>query len=175
LTASAAGASNGPMSWWWIDEFNLGLLAITLAAAIRWGEAPERLCLAVLLGMPSLDALYHFTVGRGAFYESVDVGHFVMDALAAVALLFIAVNANRIYPLWIAAFQSISVLAHFAREVSAAVAALAYAYLAYAPFYLEAATLLLGIGLHANRVRRTGRYRSWRSSLSHSSAPALTR
>lgn len=161
------------MSWWWLDEFNMAVLAIALAAALRWGETPERLCVAALAGMPAADAVYHFAVGRGSFYESVDIGHLVIDSFAAAALLLIALNANRIYPLWIAAFQLISVLAHFAREMSATVAGLAYAYLAYVPFHLEVATLLLGIALHAKRVRRMGTYRSWRTSSRRSPAHVL--
>src|SRR5690606_37232759 len=126
-------AMAGP--WWWLDELNMALLAITLAASLRWGAAPERLCAAVIVGMQGADAALHAIAGRGAFYHSVDVGHLAIDLLAALAFHHIAVNANRIYPLWLAAFQLISVLAHFARQASDTVAGLAYAYLGYGPFY----------------------------------------
>jgi len=159
--------------WWWLDELNMALLAITLAASLRWGAAPERLCAAVIVGMQGADAALHAIAGRGAFYHSVDVGHLAIDLLAALAFLHIAVNANRIYPLWLAAFQLISVLAHFARQASDTVAGLAYAYLGYGPFYLEIVVVLGGIALHARRVRRTGIYRSWR--VSSNPSRALTR
>src|SRR5690606_33409118 len=118
-------------SWWWLDEFNMALLAITLAASLRWGAGPERLCAAVIVGMQGADAVLHAVADRGAVYHSVDAGHLAIDASAALAFLLIAVNANRIYPLWIAALQLISVLAHFARQASETIAGLAYAYLAY--------------------------------------------
>src|SRR5690606_4716121 len=110
-----------------------------------WGAGPERLCAAVLVGMQGADAVLHAVAGRGALYHSVDTGHLAIDLVAALAFLLIAVNANRIYPLWMAAFQLISVLAHFARQASATVAGLAYAYLGYGPFYLEILVALGGI------------------------------
>lgn len=149
---------------------NVALLALALAASLRWGAAPERSCAAVLIAMQGVDAAYHIIAGRGAFYHSVDIGHLAIDGFAAVSLLAIALYANRIYPLWMAAFQLISVLAHFARETSAAVAGLAYAYLGYGPFYLELFVLMVGIALHARRIRRRGIYRSWRISSSRSPA-----
>lgn len=158
--------------WWWLNEFNTAALAIALLAALRWGAAPERLCTAILIVMQVVDAVYHFVVGRGAFYLSVDIGHLIIDCLVAIALVAVAVNANRIYPLWMAALQLISVLAHFARETSVSVEGLAYAYLGYGPFYLELVALLTGIALHARRTRKGGIYRSWRVSSSRSPAYA---
>ena len=158
------------VSWWWLGEFNTALLAIALIAALRWGAGPERISVAILVGMQVADAVYHLIAGRGAFYQSVDVGHLMIDSLAALSFLALAANANRLYPLWMAAFQVISVLAHFAREASATVAGAAYAYLAYGPFYLEVIALLIGIALHARR-RSKGTYRSWRTLSSHSPEP----
>ena len=163
------------VSWWWLGELNIALLAIALIAALRWGASPERVSVSVLVAMPVADAVYHLIVDRGAFYQSVDIGHLVIDSVAALSLLALAANANRIYPLWMAAFQVISVLAHFAREASVAVAGLAYAYLAYGPFYFELVALLTGIALHARRQRRRGTYRSWRTSSNHSREPAPKR
>jgi hypothetical protein len=156
------------ISWWWLNEFDAAMLALVLAAALRWGAGPERLCVAVLVGMEAIDLVYHLIAGRGAFYQSVDIGHLVIDLAAAAAFLAVSLNANRIYPLWMAAFQLTSVLAHFAREANPQVVGLAYAYLGYGPFYLELVALMAGIALHVNRVRRTGTYRSWRASSSRS-------
>jgi hypothetical protein len=154
------------ISWWWLNEFDTAMLALVLAAARRRGAGPERLCAAVMVGMEALDLVYHFIVGRGAFHESVDIGHLVIDLAAGAAFLFVALKANRIYPLWMAALQLTSVLAHFAREANPHAAGLAYAYLGYGPFYLELVVLFAGIALHARRVRRKGTYRSWRVSSS---------
>lgn len=159
------------ISWWWLNEFNTAMLALVLAAALRWGAGPERLCAAIMVGMDAIDLVYHFIVGRGAFYESVDIGHLLIDLAAATAFLAVALKANRIYPLWMAALQLISVLAHFAREVNPRAAGLAYAYLGFGPFYLELVVLFAGIALHANRVRRKGMYRSWRASSSRLREP----
>ena len=50
------------ISWWWLNEFDAAMLALVLAAALRWGAGPERLCVAVLVGMEAIDLVYHLIV-----------------------------------------------------------------------------------------------------------------
>jgi hypothetical protein len=140
-----------------------GVIAASLmAAAWRWGGAPERWSAASLVFMVIADRFYHLIAGRGTIYLSVDVGHLAIDAAAAAILIGVALWANRIYPLWLAAFQSLAVVAHFAREASASVAAMAYAILSYAPTLFMIVILASAIWLHARRVRRHGSYPAWR-------------
>ena len=150
------------MGWLW--DFNYLSIALLLAAALRWGAAPERLCVAALLAMILLDRLYHALVGRGTIYASVDIGHLIIDLLVAAAFIAVALLANRMYPLWLAAFQLLSVISHFAREASGSVAKLAYGVLNYAPYLAIVAILAGGIWSHARRRSIYGPYPSWRRS-----------
>lgn len=157
------------MSWLW--SFNFLSIAILGAAALRWGAGPERICAAALFLMNLGDRVYHALIGRGTIYGSVDIGHLVIDVLVAAVFIGVALGANRIYPLWLSAFQLVSVVSHFAREASGKVAEIAYFLMNYAPYYCILLILTGGIWRHAMRTRRHGPYRSWRTS-SHPS-PAI--
>jgi hypothetical protein len=103
-------------------------------------------------------------VGRGTLYGSVDLGHLVIGVSTAVVLVAVALHSNRIYPLWLSAFQGLVIISHFTREASARISFLAYALLTYGPSILQIAILSCGIVLHARRVSRHGKYPSWRDS-----------
>lgn len=152
----------GNISWVWL--VNAIVVAALLFASWRWGAAPERASAGAILFLLLADRLYHLIAGRGSFYLTLDVGHLVIDAAAAMIFLTIALWANRIYPLWLAALQSLSVIAHFTREASETVGRDAYAILTNAPSVLLIVVLSGGIALHSRRVRRYGSYPSWRSS-----------
>jgi hypothetical protein len=138
-------------------------LLLTVAAAYRWGAGPERACATSLLFLAVIDWPYHWLVGRGAILSTIDVGHLIMDLVTWSLLYATAMKANRIYTLWIAAFQLIMVLSHFARG-SVAIAPLAYAIMNFAPSYAQIMTLCLGIHSHHKRAKQYGSYRSWRTS-----------
>lgn len=148
--------------WWWLDELDTTVLVLLAVSAWRWGAAPERWAAATMAGMDLADRIYHFVAGRGAFYNTVDLGHFAIDSAAAAFFLLLAARANRVYPLCLAALQLVSVLMHLARAADPAGTGFAYAWLAYGPWYLEVVTLAVGMTRHALRVRRIGSYRSFR-------------
>lgn len=138
------------------------LLALALACW-RWGAGPEKACAIVLLLMKLLDLPYHWISGRGVNFLTVDVGHAAIDVSASVALVLIALRANRLYPLCMAGFQLISLISHLTRAAMEQTAPLAYSILMIAPSYLLIGTLALGLFLHRRRLMRYGPYRSWRS------------
>jgi hypothetical protein len=156
------------MSWTW--TFNIVTMLLLVAASLRWGAGPERICAAVIAAMDVGDRIYHLVVGRGTIYASVDVGHLVSDLLAAAIFITVALRANRVYPLWLSAFQLVSVVSHFARQMDSKVGILAYAVMNYAPYNLILLTLAGGIWAHARRETRYGPYRSWRTSSNPSRA-----
>ncbi|AMU91859.1 hypothetical protein [Sphingopyxis macrogoltabida] len=156
------------MSILWSFNF-LWVLALC-AAALRWGAAPERICAATLLGMTVGDRLYHILVGRNTIYGSVDIGHLIIDLLVAAIFTGVALRANRIYPLWLSAFQLVSVASHFARKASGKMSVIAYVLLNYAPYYCILLILTGGIWAHATRTKRYGAYRPWRNSSNPSRA-----
>ncbi len=151
---------------------NLVSVLILAAAALRWGDAPERACAATLFVMTYGDAAYHALLFQGPVYGSVDIWHLVIDLGVAAAFVGIALRANRVYPLWLAAFQLVSVISHFARELTESLPRLAYGLMTYVPYYVVLLVMAAGLRFHIRRKNRYGPYRSWRNSSSPSRADA---
>ncbi len=136
-------------------------------AALRWGGGPERGVAAVWLGLEGFDALYHLIFGSGIKLDEVDLGHAVLDVAATVAFVGIALHANRMYTLWVAALQIVATTAHLAREIAVMMKPIAYAVLAIGPSYFQLMLLAVGIGYHLRRSTIWGPYRDWRLKSPH--------
>lgn len=150
-------------------------IASLLLAAWRIGGGPERALAGMLAGMMATDLLYHAVFEGMRFMPDQAAVHMALDLTALGVAVFVALFANRIYPLWFAAFQLIAVLAHLARDVAPGVARLAYGIMYIGPSYFQILLLALGIWLHHRRERRFGPYRSWRSSSHPSPGPMQNR
>lgn len=140
------------------------LFAFALAGAIwRCGAGPERWLISVFIVTMILPVYVVWWLGLGAAetgpYAPV---LFVIDILAAGFYMFIAVNANRNYPLWIAGFQVVSVVAHVVQAMVDTVSPLAFAILVIGPSYGALLVLAVGFVRHVVRERRFGPYREWR-------------
>jgi hypothetical protein len=137
-------------------------LVLVLLAALAWwrGAGPEKASATVLLIFLT-DPLDHWLNVQGIDYNVVALRDFVIDCVVAGLLTAIALRANRIYTLWMAAWQLLAVLSHLGRFESSSSAALAYAILMYTPSYLLLITLGLGLAAHMRRVKKQGDYRSW--------------
>lgn len=142
---------------------NLVYVAILSAAALRWGAAPERVCVATLFLMTYGDVVYHAVLEQGPVYGTVDIGHLLIDIGVATAFIGVALRANRVYPIWLAAIQLVSVISHFAREVTEYFPRLAYGLMNYVPYYVVLLIMAGGLWRHAVRTKRHGPYRSWRT------------
>ncbi|MEO0589992.1 MAG: hypothetical protein AAFZ11_05470 [Pseudomonadota bacterium] len=101
--------------------------------------------------------------------EQVDLFYSFMDAIACIAFIGVALNANRNYPLVIAALQVLVVAAHLARGLIETISPIAYATMVLAPGWLQLAILGLGLMRHVQRQRRYGPYREWRNPLARPS------
>lgn len=141
--------------------------SLLLAAAIwRWGAGPERWLISVftltIVAPVPLANWLGFPVAQTGPYALAYAG---LDVVAAVLFIVVALNANRIYPLWIAGFQLVAVATHVVRAVIDNVSELAYAVLVIGPSYCQLFLLLGGFVWHCSRWRRSGPYREWRVSV----------
>ena len=145
----------------------IGILLSLILIALWRGAGPERWSAAVFIGMFVLDRFYHFVLGPGAHYGTIDLGHFCIDLIATIAFVAIALRANRIYPLCLAALQVVAVISHVVRAISVAVAGGAYSILMIAPSYLQIAVFGGGLCLHLRRSQKFPHYPSWLVSSPH--------
>ena len=150
--------ADGDIRFW----LQIAAIAGLVLAAWRWGAGPERALAGILVWFQAADAVNH-ALAPAARDFAINTGHVVIDGVATVAALGVALYANRIYALWFAAFQLLAMSAHLARELAAEIAPLAYGILYTGPSYFQILLLAGGIWCHRRRVRRFGPYRSWRS------------
>lgn len=134
-----------------------------LFAMWRWGGGPER-GLAIVFGstivVPSLvfQTLSDGIDDLGAF--SLFFG--LADTAALGGLILVALNANRTYPMLIAAFQVVAFGSHLVKGTVDQVSPEAHLVLAAAPGFCQVALLFAGLVQHRIRLSRFGPYRDWR-------------
>lgn len=127
--------------------YALLLLGVCFYAA-RFGDRPERIGAAIIAAGSLLTAAVSFSVNTD--YRSVDLGLLVVDIVAWVLLLRLALSSNRYWPLWATAFHSIALLTHLAMFVDPSIVPEAYAHGQGLWAYPMLAALLAG----AERCRR---------------------
>lgn len=140
-------------------------LRIAIAAiaifAFRKGGEPERLVAAVLLAAAGLDVFNHILFGEPAFFL-VNPGHLVIDAWSMIALMWVALRANRAWPMWVSAAQIIVVLGHVSKIIELSLVRFGYYAMTQVPLNVQAAALLIGTIAHMRRQERIGNYNAWR-------------
>ena len=133
----------------------------TVLFAARKGGEPERLVAAILFGTFALDIVNHAMFGFPDWYV-INPGHLVIDCWAFITLMWVALRANRGWPLWVSASQVLVVLGHVAKVWNLAMVVQAYWAMTQMPFFLQLAVLAIGTWAHAMRTRRIGTYQGWR-------------
>lgn len=140
-------------------------LRIAIAAiaifAFRKGGEPERLVAAVLLAAAGLDVFNHILFGEPAFFL-VNPGHLVIDAWSMIAMMWVALRANRAWPMWVSAAQIIVVLGHVSKIVELSLVRYGYYAMTQVPLNVQAVALLIGTIAHMRRRERIGNYNAWR-------------
>lgn len=129
--------------------------------ALRQGDRPERLVGFVLLTSMFVDVLNHALFAPPQFV-TVDPGHLLIDSSTFVALLWIALKANRGWPLWVCAAQNIVILGHVGKLFEMRAVFRGYWVMTQVPILLQLAFLAIGTLAHIMRARRIGPYHSWR-------------
>jgi hypothetical protein len=144
-------------------EVILTVALVAACGAIAWsrGGPPERIAAAIIVGWIVLDVLYHLMFGPADFNE-VDPVHLVLDGAELVAIVSLALRANRVWPLWAAAAQLICVAGHVAALVEPRGMTLAYWAMTQLPPFIQLIALVSGAVAHTRRTHRIGPYPSWR-------------
>ena len=155
-------------------QFYLGLF--TCLAMLRWGSGPERVVALVwLVGFEFVDAVYHAISNRNFVLDRIDVFHSSLDFTAAAILVAVALTANRTYPVVIASFQLLAVIAHVARDFAESITPLGYAVMVIAPSWGILIAMMAGFVRHRRRLSKFGTYRDWRIAIPDRLAPFLGR
>ncbi len=137
------------------------LFVAILLFALRKGEEPERLVAWIMFSAGALDVINHLVWGYPTFF-AVNAGHIVIDTWSLLAMLWVALRANRAWPMWVCAAQIIVVLSHVAKLTELSLVRYGYFAMAQLPLPIQTTALLLGTIAHARRSERIGRYHAWR-------------
>jgi hypothetical protein len=140
------------------------LLGLTLVFAARKGDEPERLAAIILFGMFAFDIANHLLFGDPTWFE-VNPGHFVIDTWALLTFGWVALRANRAWPLWVCATQLLVEIAHLSKLLEFDEGRRSYWIMTHLPVLLELVGLAIGTWVHVVRRRRIGPYASWRPAL----------
>lgn len=142
------------------------LLAIMLlTAAFIWGGGPERAVAASWVLIFKVSSFIRETFfAQSLQLMEVDVFLASTDIVAGIVFVWIALYANRNYPLWIAAMQVLAVSAHLARGLVESILPIAYVVMIVAPGWFQLLVLAFGLSRHVSRKRKYGPYRDWRRS-----------
>ena len=144
----------------WLTEVALLLL---LALALQRGGQPEKRA-----AIAYLCAFLYVPVTRILFgqpnFLNFDVPLFTADSVVLAVLVWIALRANRWWPLWASALQLIVVVAHLAKLAEIRGMAGVYWGMTTIPTYLQFFVLLGGIRAHHSRLQKIGPYPDWRES-----------
>lgn len=135
----------------------LGLFAV--AVALAFGGKIERAGAVVLIVM-----IVVALVGRIAFqrvFTSVDAVSTLQDLLGFVGFAVLGITSKRVWPLWAAALQLLSVGAHLIRAFELAVRPIVYAWMKSGPTWGVFLLLLIGTAGHLSRTRRDASRTSW--------------
>ncbi len=135
------------------------IMLILIGLAHRFGRGPERTA-AHLLGINLFCSILNSAIGTPSF-NSVNYTLAGVDALTMVGLVWLAIRANRFWPLVVASLQFVVIIAHASVFVSIGWTQVYYGMMALSQ-YCELVVLAAGISSHYVRERRVGRYREWR-------------
>lgn len=136
--------------------------------ALWRGGAPEREVAAAFLvaglATPLLD------LPQVQRFYSVSVSVFVIDLLLLVALLAIALRADRFWPMLVASLQAIIIVAHLVKFANPELIRRAYSMMIAVWSYPQLILLVVGTVRHRKRLRQNGTD----SSCESSSVPSMT-
>jgi hypothetical protein len=140
------------------------VLLATVVLALRKGDEPEQLTSLVLMTALFADSINHWLFGTPNFF-TINPGHLVLDGWCLIVMVWVALYANRGWPLWVGALQMIAVAGHLSKLFDIAEIRRGYWVMISVPGYIQLLVLWIGMASHARRVERIGPYAAWRPRL----------
>ena len=134
---------------------------LVLSCGYAWwkGGGPERIAAAVYFV-----AVVFTHLARDAaqvWWTSVEAGVFAVDVGVLLALLALALTAERFWLLWLTAFHLLGTTGHLVKMADPSLIRWGYAFIIAVWSYPMLALIALGTWTHQRRVERFGRDRSW--------------
>jgi len=145
----------------WFVVFSLALFAAGSSYAGLRGGPPERFAAKLVIVWILTDVTYHLIFGPSGF-TVVDPAHIVIDGAELVAISWLALQANRMWPIWAAAAQLMTFMGHMVVLMVNTGWTQAYWAMTQLPPYIQLIALVCGVTFHNRRFQRIGPYRSWR-------------
>ncbi len=142
------------VAWW-------GLLGAGLIYVGLRGAAPERLAIAAL-AINSV-ATYAATADPQVSYREVEAGVAAADILLAAVLLWIAIRANRRWPLACCGMQLVTALGHAAKFLTPQLSTFTYALMTGFWSWPILFLIVMGTYRHRRRLVARGVDPSWRT------------
>lgn len=140
------------------------LLALVLGYALLKGGAPERLTALIMIAA-SASTVTTWGPWQGR-YTSVELGIFVTDFVMMLALVALALKAERFWTLWVAAFQVMQFASHIPEILVPDLLPVTYKVVISIWSYPMLILLAIGTFRHVQRVREYGNDKSWSASSS---------
>lgn len=144
--------------------FYNAIVLTTVVVALRKGDEPEQLTSLVIMTGLLADLVNHWLLGAPNFFI-INPGHLVLDGWQLIVLMWVALYANRGWPLWVAALQMIVVAGHLSKLFDVAEIRRGYWVMIAVPGYIQLAVVWIGLVSHMRRVGRIGPYAAWRPRL----------
>ena len=144
-----------------VQVFYIILALCCIYAAVRGGP-PEQFGAAIFASAAILTTAA--LSAPSARWGAVEIGAFAVDVIMLVALFALALSAERLWPLWVAALQLIGTAGHAAKLASPDVIREAYAFVMAFWSYPMLSLLVFGTWNHQRRLARFGVDKSWSSS-----------
>jgi hypothetical protein len=135
------------------------LLALVLGYALLKGGAPERLAALIIIAA-SVSTVATWAPAH-LRYSSVEVGIFLTDFIMMLALVALALKAERFWTLWVAAFQVMQFASHIPEILVPDLLPVTYKVVISIWSYPMLILLAIGTYRHTLRVREYGNDTSW--------------
>jgi hypothetical protein len=141
--------------------FDLFLL-VCCGYAFWRGGPPERVGASIFVAAVVFTRIA--VSGAATRYSSIEAGVVIVDVATLLALVVLALRANRLWPLWVTALQAIGAAGHVVKLMDPNVIRWAYAFALAFWSYPMLALLALGVWNHQRRLAKFGADKSWSSS-----------